>query len=204
MWRNLAGHLDARRTRTDDDEGQELRATHWIAGALGLLERAEDAPTQLERVVDRLHARGELGEVIVSEVGLTGARRDDERVVRGRVVVSEQIRGDRLVLEVDVGHVTEQYLCVLLLAQDQPGRWRDLALGDDSGGHLVEQRLEQVMGGAGDQLDVDVGPLELLGSVQTAEPRTDDDDLMPIRCRSSGVAHCCSSPTKTQPIQPIG
>ena len=42
--------------------------------------------------------------------------------------------------------------------------------GDDAGRHLVQQRLEQVMGGPGDQLDVDVGALELLGRVKSAEP----------------------------------
>ncbi len=44
--------------------------------------------------------------------------------------------------------------------------------------HLVQQRLEQVVGRPRNQLDVDVGPLELLGGVETAEARTDDDDLM--------------------------
>ena len=154
---DLAGHLDAGRTRADDDERQQLLAALRVAGALGLLERAEDAAAQFERVVDRLHAGRELGEVVVAEVRLARARGDDQAVVRRAVGVPEQHRVDGLILEVDVRDVAEQHLGVLLLAQDQPRGRGDLALGDDAGGHLVQQRLEQVMRRAGDQLDVDVG-----------------------------------------------
>ena len=149
-----------------------------VAGPLGLLERAQNPAAQLQRVVDRLHAGREFGEVVVAEVGLAGAGGDDQGVVGGFVAVAEQLRDDVLVGEVDVGDVAEQHLDVALLAQDDPGRRGDLALGDDPGGHLVQQRLEQVMRGAGDQLDVDVGPLELLCRVESAESRTDDDDLV--------------------------
>ena len=190
---DLPGHLDAGRTGADDDERQQLLPAHRVAGPLGLLERAEDPAAQFQRVVDRLHARRPLGEVVVAEVRLPRARGDDQAVVRRAVGVAEQDRVDRLVRQVDVRDVAEQHLGVLLLAQDQPGRRRDLALGDDAGGHLVQQRLEQVVGGPGDQLDVDVGVLERLSGVQSAEPRSDDDDLVPIRRGSSGVAHCCSS-----------
>ena len=121
-------------------------------------ERAEDATAQLQRVVDRLHAGRELGEVVVAEVRLAGAGGDDQAVVRRFVGVAEQLRDDGLARQVDVRDVAEQHLDVVLLAQDQPGGRSDLALGDDAGRHLVQQRLEQVVGGPGDQLDVDVGP----------------------------------------------
>ena len=85
----------------------------------------------------------------------------------------------QLVGQVDVGDVAQQHLDIALLAQHDPGGRGDLALGDDPGGHLVQQRLEQVMGGAGDEFDVDVGPLELLCRIESAEARSDDDDLMP-------------------------
>ena len=50
------------------------------------------------------------------------------------------------------------------------GGRRDLALGQDARSHLVEQRLEQVVGGAGDEGDVDVGPLQGLGAEQPPNP----------------------------------
>src|SRR3546814_1220723 len=68
----------AGRTGADDDEGQ--LAPDLVLGLreLGELEGAEDAAAQLEGVVDRLHARGVLGEVVVAEVRLAGAGGHDE------------------------------------------------------------------------------------------------------------------------------
>ena len=67
--------------------------------------------------------------------------------------------------------VSEQHLDVALPPQNDTGGRGDLAFGDDPGSNLIEQRLEQVMGGAGDQLDVDIGPLEFFDCVQPAESR---------------------------------
>ena len=105
----------------------------------------------------RLHARRELGEVVVAEVGLAGAGGDDQRVVGRHGLAAEHVRGDRAGLEVDVGDLAEQHLGVVLPGQDLAGRRRDLALGEDAGRDLVEQRLEQVVGRLGDHRDVDVG-----------------------------------------------
>ena len=174
----MPGHFDAGGAGTDDGEGQQLLAALGVAGPLGLLEGAQDSAAQLERVVDRLHARREFGEVVVAEVRLAGAGGDDEGVVGGFVGVAEQLGHDSLFGQVDVGDVAEQHLDVALFAQDDAGGRGDLALRDDPGRHLVQQRLEQVVGGAGDQLDVDVGVLQLLCRVQTAESGSDDDDLM--------------------------
>ncbi len=186
---DLPGHFDARRACADDGERQQLLPTGRIAGALGLLERPENPGPQLQRVVDRLHAGRPLGEMVVAEVRLAGACGDDQAVVRGDVRVAEQLRGDGFAREVDVGGFAEQHLGVLLLAQDHPGRRRDLTGRDDAGRHLVQQRLEQVVGGLGDHLDIDVGALERLGGGQPAEPRSDDDDFVPVRCSGSGIAH---------------
>ena len=71
---DLPGHLDAGGTGADDGERQQLLAAGGVAGPLGLLERAEDAAAQLQGVVDRLHARRPLGEMVVAEVGLARAR----------------------------------------------------------------------------------------------------------------------------------
>ena len=192
---DLTGHLDTGGSGPDDDERQQLLPAGRVTGALGLLERAEDATAQLQRIVDGLHAGGELGEMVVAEVGLSGTGGDDQAVERGHVRVPEQFGAHGLGFEVDARHVTEQHLGVPLVAQDHPRGRCDLAFGDDPRGHLVQQRLEQVMSGSGDQLDVDVGLLELLGRRQTAETGSDDDDLVPIGGRSSGMAHCCSSRT---------
>ena len=79
---DLPGDLDARRPAADDHEG-EPRAPRRrrVLLELGHLEGAEDPAAQLERVVDRLHARRVAGELVVAEVRLAGAGGDDQAVV---------------------------------------------------------------------------------------------------------------------------
>ena len=73
----------------------------------------------------------------------------------------------------------------------------DLAFGDDARRNLVQQWLKQMVSGAGNQLDVDIGPLELFDRVQSAESRSDDHHpVRTIGCGDFGLgAHwfCCSS-----------
>ena len=75
--------------------------------------------------------------------------------------------------------------CVALTSEDLSGRGRDLALGQDARGYLVQQRLEQVMGGPVDQRDLDLGTLEGLRGEQTAEPGADDHH--PVSTANLGV-----------------
>lgn len=194
---DLPGHFDAGGSGPDHGEGQQLGTSLRITRPFGLFEGAQDPPADLERVVDRLHARGELGEMIVAEIRLACARGDNQAVIRGFVGVAEQIRHHELARQVDVGDVAEQHLDVALPAQHDPGGRGDVAFGHDARRHLVEQRLEEVVRGAGDQFDVDVGVLEFLGSVEPAEARPDDDDLV-ATLRSSCVtwlgAHVSAAP----------
>ena len=143
---DLPGHLDAGGSGPDDGERQQLLTPRGITGALGLFERAKDAAAQLQCVIDRLHAGRPLREMVVAEVGLAGPRRDDQAVVRRDIGMAEQLRLDGLVDQIDMRHVAQQHLRVLLVAQDDPGGRGDLARRDDAGGHLVQQRLEQMMG----------------------------------------------------------
>jgi hypothetical protein len=73
---HLAGELDAGRAGTDDDEGQE---TGFFSSGSSVISARSKAPVirarSLQGVVDALHARGELGEVVVAEVGLSRHRR---------------------------------------------------------------------------------------------------------------------------------
>ena len=167
---DLPGHLDAGGAGADHGERQQPLAPLRVVGPLGLLERAQNPAAQLQRVVDGFHAGREFGELVVAEVGLAGAGGDDQGVVGGVVGVAEQFGDDVLVGEVDMGDVAQQHFDVALPAQDDAGGRGDLALRQDPGGHLVQQRLEQVMRGPGDQLDVDVGLLEFLCRIESAEP----------------------------------
>src|SRR5262249_6608971 len=69
---------------------------------------------------------------------------------------------------------------VALLGEHLAGRRSDLALAEDPGRDLVQQRLEEVVAGLGDHGDLDVRALERLGPEQSAEARTDHHDLVPV------------------------
>ena len=78
---DLTRQLDAGGTGADDHDREQLRPHLGVGGRLGHLERAEDPPAQLAGVVDRLHARREAGELVVTEVRLRHPGGDDEAVV---------------------------------------------------------------------------------------------------------------------------
>ena len=88
--------------------------------------------------------------------------------------------------QVEAGDLGEQHRGVLLVAQDVPQRRRDLALGDDAGRDLVEHRLEQVVGLAIDQRDVDRRPAERPRREQAAEAPADHHDPVSLVARLPG------------------
>ena len=72
--------------------------------------------------------------------------------------------------------------------KDDARRGRDLALGHDAGRHLVQHRLEEVVGRPGDKGDVDVGAFEALSGEESSEARSDDHDMVAGRT-GGGVTH---------------
>ena len=65
---------------------------------------------------------------------------------------------------------------------------RDVALGEDAGGQLIQQRLEQMVVRAVDDRHVDVGAPQRLGGEQAAEPGADDHDAVSPACEDRAVA----------------
>ena len=198
---DLAGQLDTGGSGPDHDEREAALPLGRVGGDLGGLKRAEDATPQLEGVVDALHAGREGGVVVVAEVGLLGAGGHDEAVVGRHRLHAHQVRRDRLRRQVDRVDLAPQHPDVLLLAQDQPGGRGDVAFGQDSRRHLIQQRLEQMGGRLRDQGDVDIRAFERFGRVQAAESASDDDDAMaghtsPFR---KGRTADCPSPDRTLP-----
>jgi hypothetical protein len=56
----------------------------------------------------------------------------------------------------------------------------DVALGEDSGRHLVEQRLEEMVIGAVDHRDLDRHALQSAGGEEPSKPTTDNYDPVPV------------------------
>src|SRR5665811_531231 len=109
--------------------------------------RDRDAAAQLERVVQGFHTRCVLGEVVMPEVGRTGACGHDQAVVWRLLRAPRSPGRYRPGLDVDVDHLTEPHLGIALATKDFPRRRGDRTFGEDPGGHSVEQRLKQVMVG---------------------------------------------------------
>jgi hypothetical protein len=112
---------------------------------LGHLESAEDPPPQLERVIDRLHPRCVARELRVAEVRLVRALREDQAVVCDFAAQAERVDAEAARVQVDSFHLSKHHACVALAPQDVADRRRDVALGEDPGGHLVQQRLKPMM-----------------------------------------------------------
>ena len=180
---DLPRQLDTGRPCADDDEGHPEPLQRRVAEVLGDLERAVDAAPQLHGVVDRLHAGGDHGELVVAEVRLPGAGGDNEAVVGELVDFAREGGGvHHPPLQVEPGHLGEDDLDVLAPAQGVAQHGRDGAGRQDPGRHLVEQRLEEVVVPLVDERDVEVGPSEQPGSRQAAEPAADHDNAVALRC----------------------
>ena len=164
------GELDAGRPGADDDEGQPGLALGRIGLALGGLEGEQDAAADLGRVLDGLQARREGLPFVVAEVVMGRAGGDDQLVVRHLAVTEPHAAP----LDVDRLDLAEQHPGVLLPGHHRAQRRGDLARRQAAGGHLVEQRLEEVEVAAVDQRDRDRRALERARRVEPAEAAADD------------------------------
>src|SRR5207249_1283675 len=102
-----------------------------------------------------LHAGRVPAELVVAEVRLLGSGRDDQAVVADPGRLGQVYDGDRAGVEVDAGDRAQPGVRVGLVAQHVTNGRGDLAFGEDAGGDLVEQRLEQVVVGPVHDRDVD-------------------------------------------------
>src|SRR6201995_2976383 len=104
---DLPCQLDSSGTRADYGERQQLLAEGRIAGPVRQLERPEDTPTHFQRIVDGFHARRELREMVVTEIGLVGPGRDDQAVVIGTVTLPGQISNHVAYGQIDLHNIAE-------------------------------------------------------------------------------------------------
>lgn len=180
---DLAGQLHAGRAGTDDGERQPA----LLLGRIGLEFRhlifREDAVTQIARIFDRLHAGGILGELLfVAEVGVGRTGSENQRVIGQPQLAGVGLPGDHhLVLDIDVLHLGKGHLAVALIAHHAADCWRDQAFREDARGHLIQQRLEQVMVRAVDDCDIHIRLREGLSGVDAAETSADNDNPVTLR-----------------------
>ena len=195
-----AGELDAGRPRSDDHEGEPLRAPLRIDLPFRLLEGREDAAPDARRILQRLHARRIGLPFVMAEIGMAGAGREDQRVEADRPFALQQHLPVR---PVDAGNRAEQRGDVLVAAQQEADRPGDLRGRQRSRRDLIEQRLEQMMIALVDHGDPDWRASEVARGFEPAEAGADDDDVMlrPGRHRSCGVSATAASEVSMRKVK---
>ena len=149
------------------------RCASRVRFTLGRFERQQHPPPHLERIVQRLQpgrARRPFG---MAEVRVRRAGRQHEIVVRDRLGAVDHHAAPG---GIDLAHVRQQHLDVLLVAQDPANRRRDVARRQRRRRHLIQQRLEEMVVVAIEQRDADVRARERARRVEPAESAADDHD----------------------------
>ena len=112
------------------------------------------------------------------EEGGGGPAGHNEAVVVDGQGTPELVGPDLALLDVDLAHLGQQDGQVAQTAQHVTDGRRDLALRKDAGGHLVQQRLEEVVVGPVDDGDPHRRPLQRPGREEAAEAAAHDDDVV--------------------------
>ena len=172
-----AGHLDAGGSGADDDKGHPRSALRRVGAALGTLERADDAGADRQRIGQGLQPRRMPRPVVVAEVAVRRAGCDDQVVVGERLVSVERhlmrCCVDRRHFGLQDRQVTALHLAPQRVANRRADGGRTQARGRD----LVQQRLEQVVVGAVDKRDLDVGLRQRAHRFEPAEAAADHQHL---------------------------
>ncbi len=115
--------------------------------------------------------------------------RDHQSVVRQRQLLA--VGGQRVhdpAVQIQVLHLGQHDARVGLFPDDAAQRRRDEASGQDPGGDLIQQRLEQVVIGPVHDRDVDIGAGQGTRHPDPAEPATDDDHLVPSLAHENSIS----------------
>ena len=144
---------------------------------MSLFEATQDLFTQDLGILDGLELVGDLFELVMTEVRLGGTGGCDERAVSESVAGARSLVDDGVLFGVDLDDATETHVGVGVLLQDRADGRSNFACRQNARRHLVEQRLEEVLGGGGDEDERRLGLREGLGRGEGSESRTDDDYL---------------------------
>jgi hypothetical protein len=137
-----ADHLDPGGAGADHGKGQQAMAGLLVRRHLRLLEGEQDAPADVDGVLDLLQARRDRLPFIMTEIGVAGAGCDDEAVEGDPPSVLKQ---DIAAPAIDALDPAQQHTRIGLAAQDAADGRRDIGGREARRRHLIEQRLEQIV-----------------------------------------------------------
>src|SRR3984893_14030404 len=182
-----SGKLDAGRASAHQHEGHLASAFFRVIGRFSQFKRAQDLGSDRFSVVEALEARCEPSELVMTEIARTHSRRDHQEVVFEFSTTNSRANGlDGASSGVDALNLGQQHAEVFLFRLKLPDRRRNLGWRQDSGGDLVQERLEDMVITAVDQRYFDIGALERPGRRDTGETAADDQDPFFARDR-----FCC-------------
>src|SRR4029078_1163038 len=142
---DLSGQLDTGGATADQCEAEPAPTLCRVGRRLRHLERAEHPAPDRQRVLQRLHARCPASVLVVAEVRLAYPGSDDEVVIRQLEAFPAWSPRDPLpAVGVDVHDLGELEVGVAMPLEELPQWGGDLPLGEDPGGTLIQQRLEQM------------------------------------------------------------
>jgi hypothetical protein len=119
---DCAGHFDAGRARSDDDEIEQAAMLFRVHFRLRLLEGEQNTPAQIGRIVDALQARRVFLPFVVAEIGVCCAGWDDELVEANALSFGDNL----LAGQVDPRHLGEHDRGVRLPSENLPDRGGDV------------------------------------------------------------------------------
>jgi hypothetical protein len=125
----------------------------------------------------------------MTEVGVRAPGRDHQAVVAQHQFLA--VRGQGVhdpAVQVQVLHVGQHHARVGLLPDHAAQRRGDEAIGQDPGGDLIQQRLEQMVVGPVHDRDVDLGSGQGTRSPDPAEPAADDDHPVPSLAHEDSIS----------------
>jgi hypothetical protein len=154
-------------------EGQPLGYFLGIVTLLGVLEREQEATSDLAPILHALQAWSEVLPLGMPEVRVLRSGGHDEVVVRHITHTGPAVSDHYFALGVDAVNVREQHGGVALVTKQRADGRCDVAGSEHRGGHLVEQRLEQVVVGAVEDQYVRLGTPELHCCVESREAGAD-------------------------------
>ncbi len=189
-----AGHLHAGRPGTDDGKAHPRGALLRVVAALGKFEGANDPRPDVEGVGERLQPRRDSGPVVVTEVAVRRARSEDQVVVADALAIVQGHAARGAVESDDFGLQNDEVAALHLAPQDVADRRRDRGRRQAGRSDLVQQRLEQMVVGAVDERDIDLGAREAAYRLQPAEAAADDQDARAAHPASSDASCACNLP----------
>ena len=129
----------------------------------------------------RLRPGANVRPVVMAEIGMRGAGRDHQIIVRHIAEIGVQ----QLLLRSTPRTSSISTVTFCCVAQDMPDRPGHVRRRQRRGRHLIEQRLEAMMVLPVDDGDVGRRAAQRLGSFQPAEAGADDDYFADVRSIAS-------------------